>query len=34
MATTDNNKKIVIVKNGSYLVEGDVPLVLKTQVVF
>jgi CDGSH-type Zn-finger protein len=36
MATSnerDNNKKIVIQKNGPYVVHGDVPLVRKTQVV-
>lgn len=27
------NKRIVIIKNGPYSVEGDVPLVIKTQVV-
>jgi CDGSH-type Zn-finger protein len=30
---TVKNKRIVIVKNGPYVVEGDVPLVSKTQVV-
>jgi CDGSH-type Zn-finger protein len=29
----DNSRQIVIIKNGPYLVEGDVPLVIKTQVV-
>ena len=29
----DNNKKIVIQKNGPYVVHGDVPLVRKAQVV-
>jgi len=38
MTTADNNqaaagKRIVIVKNGPYLVKGNVPLVHKTQVV-
>src|SRR5512135_1662992 len=28
-----DNKRIVIIKNGPYVVEGDVPLVSKTQVV-
>ncbi len=27
------NKRIVIIKNGPYVVEGDIPLVSKTQVV-
>lgn len=30
---TARNKRIVIVKNGPYVVEGDVPLISKTQVV-
>ncbi len=30
---TLNSKRIVIIKNGPYKVEGDVPLVSKTQVV-
>ena len=38
MATDESNhtvksKRIVIIKNGPYVVEGDVPLVSKTQVV-
>jgi CDGSH-type Zn-finger protein len=30
---TINSMRIVIIKNGPYLIEGDVPLVSKTQVV-
>ena len=30
---TVRNKRIVVIKNGPYAVEGDVPLVSKTQVV-
>ena len=30
---TDRNRRIVVIKNGPYIVEGDVPLVIKTQVV-
>ncbi len=38
MATDDlnqtvKNKRIIVIKNGPYIVEGDVPLVRKTQVV-
>jgi CDGSH-type Zn-finger protein len=30
---TVKEKRIVVIKNGPYVVEGDVPLVIKTQVV-
>src|SRR5512144_1093542 len=30
---TPKNKRIVIIENGPYVVEGDIPLVSKTQVV-
>jgi len=32
-SNTVKNKRIVVIKNGPYSVEGDVPLVSKTQVV-
>lgn len=32
-SNTVNRRRIVIIKNGPYSVEGDVPLVVKTQVV-
>jgi CDGSH-type Zn-finger protein len=28
-----NNKRITVIKNGPYIIEGEVPLVIKTQVV-
>ncbi len=30
---TDNHKRIIIEKNGPYIVQGDVPLVRKSQIV-
>jgi len=32
-SNTVNSRRIVVIKNGPYSVEGDVPLVIKTQVV-
>jgi CDGSH-type Zn-finger protein len=32
-SNTNNNKRIVVIKNGPYVVKGEVPLVHKTQVV-
>jgi CDGSH-type Zn-finger protein len=33
MATSDNEKRIIIAKNGPYRVQGNIPLIRKTQVV-